>query len=506
LKAFSPKLPTPAEVAAEWAARAESSLATFFRRAWPVLEPGKAYLHNWHIDAIAEYLEAVSAGQILRLIINVPPRTGKSTMVTIEWPAWVWLRRPAARWLFASYSQSLSEMHSVARRTLLQSDWYQAAWADRFRLADDENLKREYRNDHRGAMVATSIGGTVTGKGGDVIVVDDPHNPKTAESDVERATTIRDFDLTFSTRLDDPATGAIVLVMQRLHEEDLTAHCLAQGYTHLNLPAEAEARTVITFPRSARQVVRAPGDLLWPGRLSAEVLAGLKVALGSYGYAGQMQQRPAPAEGGKLKRTWWRFWHYPGHPLPDVLVPLGDGGVHRCPVVPLPDAFDQTLQSWDMAFKAAEDTDYVVGQIWSQLGADCFLRDQVRDRWDLPATLTAVRSLTTAWPSARTKLVEDKANGPAVISTLRREIGGLVAVEPEGGKIVRVAAVSPYIEAGNVYLPHPLIAPWVDGFLNECAAFPNGAHDDQVDPMTQALVRLTARREPEQPDPEESIW
>jgi predicted phage terminase large subunit-like protein len=171
-----------------------------------------------------------------------------------------------------------------------------------------------------------------------------------------------------------------------------------------------------------------------------------------------------------------------------VLVRLPDGSHQSIAALELV-RIDELIQSWDCAFKDLETSDYVVGQVWGRLGADLVLIDQIRDRMDCPSTVRAVRQLSAQWPQCRAKLIEDKANGSAVIQMLAHEIPGILPVNPEGGKVARAAAVSPLIEAGNVYLPHPMYAPWVNDLIEECAAFPNGAHDDQVDAMTQALLR-----------------
>lgn len=469
MSVFLARLPSLEEVRQELA---ERKLADFIRQAWHVIEPATPYLHNWHIDLICEYLEAVSAGQITRLIINIPPRYMKSIAVSVMWPVWEWIRHPETRWIFASYSQSLSTKHSVDRRTIIQSDWYQSRWGDRFKLVEDHNLKTEFLNDKRGHMIATSVGGTSTGKGGNRLVVDDPLNPKEAASDVLRERANTWFDQTFYSRLDDKKTGAIVVIMQRLHEKDLTGHLLEKGgeWEHLCLPAIAEDRQVIHFPMSGRTLVREPGDLLWPEREGPKEIEAAKLALRSYGFAGQYQQRPSPMEGGIFKRGWWKFYKEP------------------------PARFDEMLQSWDCSFKSASTSDYVVGQVWGRVGGEFYLLDQVRDRMDFTETLQAVRALTAKWPKARSKLIEDKANGQAVIDALKREIPGIIPVTPKESKEARAMAVQPFMEAGNVYLPDPSIAPWIHDFIEECAAFPNAAHDDQVDAMTQALNRLAQRR------------
>ena len=190
-----------------------------------------------------------------------------------------------------------------------------------------------------------------------------------------------------------------------------------------------------------------------------------------------------------LKRHWWRFWQPAGAGLPPVVVRFPDNSLRPVPAVDLPARLGEQIQSWDCAFKDLETSDFVVGQVWGRYGADRLLLDQVRARLDCPATVKAVREMSEKWPYTLAKLIEDKANGPAVIQMLQHEISGILPVNPEGGKVARAAAVSPLIEAGNVYLPHPHIAPWVTALIEECAAFPNGAHDDQVDAATQALLR-----------------
>ena len=321
-------------------------------------------------------------------------------------------------------------------------------------------------------MLATSIGGSATGKGGNRIVVDDPHNPTQAESDRQRQNAIDYFLNTVSTRLDDKRNGAIVLIMQRLHTRDLTAVCLDHGYVHLKIPAEAETRTRIVFPRSSRIITREVGDVLWPEREGPEELDRQKLALGSYGYAGQYQQSPTPRGGGLFKRNWWQF--YPE--LPDC---------------------SEFIQSWDLAFKGGDEHDYVVGLVAARRAADIYLIDRFKEHASFQQTLKAIRDMKRRYPSASTILVEDKANGSAVIDTLKHEIGGIIPVNPEGGKFARASACEAKVEAGNVYLPDPM-APdgrsiperrWVYDFIEQLAEFPRGEHDDDVDAFTQLLVR-----------------
>jgi predicted phage terminase large subunit-like protein len=451
--------------------KGEQSLRAFVEQAWPILEPTVPFVPNWHIDYIAEHLEAVTAGEITRLLINVPPRSMKSILVSVLWPAWEWLQLPGGRWIFVSYSDALASKHSLDRRTVIQSDWYQARWGSRIELAADQNVKSEFQNTHRGVMVATSVGASVTGKGGSRIVVDDPHNPMQADSDVQRESAITFFNNTLSTRLDDKRTGAIVVVMQRLHERDLAATCLDLGYTHINLPADAETPTTLVMPRSGRIITRQPGDLLCPAREGRAELDELKRQLGSAAYAGQYQQRPAPAGGLIFQRDWWKFY--------DELPPV-----------------DEMAQSWDMSFKDGKDNDYVVGLVGGRKGADIYLCDRVKGQWAFSETCRQVAALRRRYPETGTILIEDAANGPAIVDSLGRQVSGIIAVTPEGGKLARARAAQPQVEAGNIWLPNPrphghLIheREWVDDFIHQCSVFPNGAHDDDVDAFTQLVTR-----------------
>ena len=475
-----------AEIDQEGATR---SLREFVRQAWPIIEPSTPFVPGWHIDAIIEHLEAITFGYIRNLLINVPPRHMKSLLVSVLWPAWEWIRFPERRFLYSSYASQLSIRDSVKCRRLIESPWYQERWGDRFALTGDQNTKGRFENDRSGYRLSTSVGGAATGEGGDRVVCDDPHNVQEAESDSVRKGTTDWWDIVMSTRVNDPRTAAKVVVMQRCHQRDLSGHLLEQGgWEHLCLPAEYEKPGCSTSvdwsdPRTEQS------ELLWPDRFGPEELESLKRSLGSYAAAGQLQQRPSPAGGGIFKRHWFRYVQPRGANLPPVVVSLPDGTQMSIIAIEAPHRVDETIQSWDCAFKDLDTSDYVVGQVWARLGPMFFLGDQVRARMDCPATVHAVRQLTAKWPGTIAKLIEDKANGSAVIQMLARDIPGLLPVNPEGGKVARAAAVSPLIEAGNIYLPHPLWQPWVNDFIEECAAFPNGAHDDQVDAMTQALLR-----------------
>jgi predicted phage terminase large subunit-like protein len=488
LNSFATLLKRPSLLVEIDSERALRSLREFVRQAWVIVEPSTPFVPGFHIDAIIDHLEAVTRGEIRNLLINVPPRHMKSLLVSVFWPAWEWIRWPERRWLYSAYAASLSIRDSVKFRRLIESPWYQARWGDRFDLTSDQNTKVRVDNSRSGYRIATSVGGSATGEGGDRIICDDPHNVQEVESDSVRKGTLDWWAVVMSTRVNDPKTTAMVVVMQRCHQQDLSGHLLEQGgWEHLCLPGEYEGPTCATSigfsdPRTTI------GELLWKERFGPKEIEDLKRSLGSYAAAGQLQQRPSPLGGGIFKRHWWRYWQPPGANLPPVVVQLPDGTYQSIPAIYRPQRVEQ-IESWDCSFKDLVTSDYVVGQVWGRLGAYYFLGDQVRDRMDCPTTVKAVRELSQRYPGSLAKLIEDKANGSAVIQMLKHEIEGILAVNPEGGKVPRAMAVSPLIEAGNVYLPHPLYAPWVNDFIEECAAFPNGAHDDQVDAMTQALLR-----------------
>lgn len=317
---------------------------------------------------------------------------------------------------------------------------------------------------HRGGMISAGIGGPITGEGADLLIIDDPiKNRQEANSKTYREMIWNEWQNTLLTRLHPD--GAVILIMTRWHEDDLAGRLIKQ----MKEDPKADRWDIVSLPAIAEEndlLGRAPGEPLWPERYSKEKLESIKTSVGSYVWSALFQQNPRPQEGGIFRREWWKFYRQ------------------------TPNHFDEIIQSWDMSFKETTSGSYVVGQVWGRIGADKYLLDQIRDRMDFPATVQAVRTLSAKWPQANAKLVENKANGPAVVSTLKNEIAGLIEVEPQGGKEARAAAVSSDIEAGNVYLPDPSIAPWIHDFIEESCAFPTGANDDQVDAMTQALLRL----------------
>ena len=393
-------------------------------------------------------------------MVFMPPRHGKSEFISRYSTAWILGKFPDTRIILASYEADFAATWGRKARDLLEEHGPSLFG---IRVSGKSSAANRWDIEgHEGGMVTAGVNGPITGKGADIGIIDDPvKNDQEAMSVTYQERTYEWYKSTFRTRLQ--RDGAIILIMTRWHENDLAGKLLAAQ------EEEGEKWEVVSLPAIAEDddpLGREIGQPLCPGLFTKDALESIKKAVGSYWWASLYQQRPSPAEGGIFKRNWWQYYRR------------------------VPDRFDEIIQSWDMTFKDTKTADYVVGQVWGRKGADKYLLDQVRDRMDFPATIQAVRTLSAKWPQARAKLVEDKANGPAVIATLKKEISGLIPVEPQGSKESRAWAVSPEVEAGNVYLPDPSIAPWVHDFIEECAAFPNGANDDQVDAMSQALMRL----------------
>lgn len=407
-----------------------------------------------HHKLIARKLEAVERGEITRLMIFMPPRHGKSRLASELFPGWYLGRNPDRYVIASTYAQDFADDIGRKVRNQLASPLHGAIFPA-CGLRDDSKSVRRFHTSKGGVYFAVGAGGPITGRGAHLLLIDDPIKGQAeAESELYRRR-LKDWYASVAyTRL--MPGGAVVVIQTRWHEDDLAGWLLSEhqheGWDVVSLPALSDS-----------------GDALWPDAYPVERLEAIKRAVGSRVWEALYQQRPSPDDGGLLRRNWWKFYRQ------------------------APSDFDEIIQSWDATFKDTQGSDYVVGQVWGRVGADKYLLDQVRARMDFPATVQAIRTMSAKWPKATAKLVEDKANGPAIIATLKSEVTGLIPVEPQGSKQARAAAVSPQIEAGNVYLPDPSHepkVPWVHDFIEECAAFPNGAHDDQVDAMTQALQRL----------------
>jgi len=464
---------TPTDVEIDWVL-AERDLGSYVKQAWPLMEPTTKMLSGWHIDAICDHLQAITNGEIKDLIINVPPGHMKSLTVSVFWPTWEWGPRkmPHTRWLTTSHGFSLATRDALKSRRVIQSWWYQERWGGVFKLTGDQNTKSRYENDKTGHRIALSVLGGATGERGDRITCDDPHDIKKAESDRLREQVTGWWDEVMSGRRNDEDKSARVIIMQRAHHDDLAGHVMRSrhGYVELILPERHDPKRVCTTRLGFKDPRKTEDELLWPAKFPERAVSNIRHEIGELAYAGQRQQRPVPREGAIFKEAWWQYY------------------VVRPPIA----TFDTVIQSWDMAFKDLRTSDYVAGQVWGLKGADRYLLDRICARMSFVETLAAVKGMTSAWPQAHRKYVEDAANGPAVISALRHQISGLIEFNPNkyGSKVARAHAVTPEVESGNVYLPSVQTCPWVEGFIGTCMMFPRVKNDDDVDAMTQALLCL----------------
>lgn len=440
------------------------------------------YRHFRHTELICRHLQPIADGEQHFIMIEMPPRHGKSMTVTETFPSFYIGRNPDKRVITAAYSDGLATKFGRVNRNKFNEF---APEIFGVQLSESNAATKDWGvSGHNGGMISTGIGGSITGQGADLMIIDDPiKNMKEAQSQLIRDNIWDEWEATLSTRLHDGAS--VIVIMTRWHEDDLIGRLLARSprnWERLRLPAIAEDEDDLL----GREI----GEALCPELGFDEQWAEeKKTEVGSRTWAALYQQRPTPAGGNVFKKEWFKF--YVMDQAQKREWGLSDD------VAVLPKTFDKQAQSWDCTFKDSETSDYVAGQVWAKKKADFFLLDQVHDRLNFPATIKAIKHMTDKWPNAKAKYIEDKANGSAVIQTLQHEINGIIAVEPEGGKEARANAVSPFVEAGNVYLPHPNICPWVNDFLEEAAAFPNGKHDDMVDGMTQALNKMqTAKSNP----------
>lgn len=484
--------PLVAEMIAERPAeieRAESDLRAYIPLAWPVLEPGTPFVPGWHIDAIAEHLQAVTDGQIRNLLINVPPRHAKSICVCVMWPTWEWILHPEQRWLFSSYGLDLAIRDSLKCRRLIESPWYRLWWGDRYRLTSDQNQKSRFENDHTGVRIATSVGGHATGEGGGRIVVDDPTKIEAADSDAQREAANDWWDQTMSTRGNNPATVTRVIIQQRIHESDLSGHVLermregGEQYEHLVLPARYEPRLQVTGigwsdPRTVE------GELLWPEHFTEVELAKLEATLGAKA-SGQLQQRPAPAGGAIFKvNEWWGEGR--NRYDPDVRPPITQ--------------IDSRWVFFDTALKDQDRNDYTA-RVDIEVTADFQLKLQLvwKERLLFPDLLKAIERAAVEGNrdgKLRGVVIEDKASGTSAIQTLRAasppEIARLIeGWSPHDSKEYRAGQAAIWCWRDGILLPFPTAAvPWLGDFEHQLELFPAIAHDDDIDAFTMGVLYL----------------
>lgn len=451
----------------------EKSYLDYLKALWPIVEPGKPYIHNWHISAIADHLTAVKAGHIKRLIVNMPPRHGKSTLISIGFPTWIWAIDPSSKFLCASYSLQLALRDSRKRRQIIESEWYQTYWP--IHLMKDQNTKSYFENRDMGAMLAVSVGSTVTGHGGDYLILDDPHNAVDIDSK-KRETALDWYDNAFNTRLNNQSTGAIIVVMQRLHEKDVAGHLLDSGdWVHLNLPAEYEGEKSYHWLNSTDQWAdprKEIGEPLWPELYPSSVLETLKKQLGSIGYASQFQQTPTPSDGGYVKKSWFKF----GTETEDLIC-YGDKRIVKNECL--------KFATVDLAITKNTKSDYTVIALWYLTrDSDLFLCEMYRDRLDNPEQIKLINDI---WQKDKPDffIVESVAYQLSIIQQLRAEGIAVQEFKPTKDKITRFIPASIQYEAGKII--HKQFAEYLNYLEHELLIFPFGEHDDTVDVISMAV-------------------
>lgn len=443
-------------IEAEWDALASLNYGFYLQYAHDGI-----YQHGRHTRLVADKLQEVeekhAQGEGSRTIITMPPRHSKSMTITETFPSWFIGKDPNRRVIEVSYGADLAR--KFGRRNMEKvrdkgQNIFEVNLDPDARKATDWNIE-----NHRGGMISRGLGGAITGEGADLLIIDDPiKNRREAESETYRSFLWDEWESTLSTRLQPNA--AVIVILTRWHEDDLVGRLLEKEgdkWDIINLPALAEDENDL--------LGRKPGEALWPENgYDEEWAAERKVSAGSRTWESLYQQNPRPAEGTIFKRHYWQYYDH------------------------APAQFDEMLQSWDATFKETDNSDFVAGTVWGRKGADVYLLDLIRARMGIKETMAAITSMKAKWPNAHRILIEDKANGPAVIQLLKNKVPGLIPVTPEGGKEVRAMAAEPWVESQNVWLPKN--APFTGDFVEEAAAFPNGKHDDQVDSFTQAMARF----------------
>ena len=427
-----------------------------------------------HVKYIVDKLQKIIDGEQHFYIVEMPPQHGKSLTITKTFPGYYLMKNPEKRVMVTAYSEALYREFANENRKKF------TYWAPKLYNLETRSNQASYFDlkDHRGSFFATSMLGGATGKSADLLIIDDPvKNAEEAGSKTIKDKIWDEWTQTFYPRLQKG--GSVIVIMTRWQQDDLAGRLLQKKslpWEEIKLPAIAE-----DIPDGQTdEIGRHNGEALCPDLHSLDELLTHKHDMGTQAFTALYQQSPTIQGGNIFKREWVKYYV----PTRAKMLELG---LTEKEVQIQPMHMDQTVQSWDATFKSGENDDYVAGQVWAKRDADYYLLDWIHDRMTFTETLSAIRQMTTKYPQARAKYIEDKANGSAIIDTLKHEIAGIIPVTPDGGKVVRASAVSPLWEAGNVYVPHPLWKPDIEDMLEELFAFPNAPHDDYVDAMTQAL-------------------
>ena len=452
---------------AEYQFLLRQDLMSFTERSFYELNAQAIFSASPHIEVLVAKLEAARQGRIKRLIINLLPRSLKSHAVSVVFPAWLLGHDPTAQIICASYGQELAEKHARDCRTLMASTFYQSLFP-RTRLSSEKQSVSEFLTTMQGFRMATSVGGVLTGRGADFIIIDDALKPEDALSDTQRTGVNQWYDHTLVSRLNNKETGVIIIVMQRLHQDDLVGHVLEQGaWEVLAFPAIAEEDEchLIDDAFGTRYFKRKAGEALQPNRESLESLQNTRRSMNDYNFLSQYQQNPVPLEGAIVKRDWLTYYD----------------------VSSRPSYFSCILQSWDTANKSGELNDFSVGTTWGMYKDHFYLLDVFRKRLNYPELKRAVIDHARLH-KANKILIEDKGSGTQLIQEFQKEfLYGVRSYQPPSGtdKIMRLHAQTALFESGRVLLP--VTAPWLEEYVRELTSFPGGKYDDQVDSTTQAL-------------------
>lgn len=442
----------------------------FIYQCFYTIAPARKLSKNWHIKVIAHHLDKTHDHK--RLIISIPPRFMKSICVSVAWPAWILGHNPSANIIVASYSQGLSVKHSLDTRYIIQSDWYQKIFPNTI-LSREQNTKHKFQTTKRGFRLATSVGGTITGEGADILIADDPITPMEANSIKYRNRVIDWFEQIFISRLNCLQQGIIVVIMHRLHQEDLVANLLAKKsniWTSLSLPIITESEQKIYCGKKLLYS-RPKNHILDQNRYNSHNIENIKQEIGSYAFAAQYQQRPIPISSGIIKKEY--FSRYSA-------LPIGEHKIH---------------QSWDTASSSSVNSDFSVCITYIIVNATIYIIDIIRGHFDYPKLKQILIDAAKKW-KAHEILVEEKASGIQLLQELKQqELLPLIGIKPKADKLHRLNLVLPLIEARKISLPY--YASWLADFEYEVLSFPNSAHDDQIDSITQLLLRVQGKKQEE---------
>jgi predicted phage terminase large subunit-like protein len=435
---------------------------SFVHRVFQTVAPGEKYLHNWHIDALAYELMRIANGDINRLITTLPPRYLKSIVVSVAYVAWMLGHDPTLRIICVSYSQELANKHADDMRAVMKSAWYRRTFPNT-RLQHGKSALHDLHTTKRGYRLSTSVGGTLTGRGADMVILDDINKANEIQSDHQRQKTQDWFQGTLMSRLNNKATDPIIVVQQRLHDDDLVGFLRRNGcWTELNLPAIAEVDECIDIGNGL-VYQRCEGDLLHPEREDQATLDQLRLELGETAFSAQYQQRPVPRGGHIIKWDWFQTYDRE----------------------PLRESIDWLVVSLDPAFTANEKSDWSAFTVWLIKGDACYLLDVMRMRVEYPTLVHRIDELITRW-RPNMFVVEAVGGGLALYQELRKRYGLIVNYFSKlDDKVVRMETEALAIEQGQVYVPTE--AEWLETFRDEVVSFPMGKHDDQIDSMSQFL-------------------